>query len=81
LTVSIPFLGIVAYCGSYINNYLHYCGLTLATKTTEREVLYREYQELKNETQKVEQIRRSVAEIMQTESPERTARKSRDAEL
>ena len=53
----------------------------LTAKTAEQKAMHREYQVLKSETQKVEQIRRSVAEIMQVDSPERTARKSQDAEL
>jgi cell shape-determining protein MreC len=53
----------------------------LAAKTAERDSLYREYNSLKAETQKVEQIRRSVTDIMREESRERTSQKSMGAEL
>jgi predicted nucleic acid-binding Zn-ribbon protein len=52
-----------------------------AAKTAEKKALYTEYYALKDETQKVEQIRRSVADILHSESPERTSRKSRGTEL
>jgi hypothetical protein len=45
----------------------------------EKAVLDREYTTLKEETQKVEQIRRSVAEIVRSDEPKRTAKK-REAE-
>jgi hypothetical protein len=55
----------------------------LAAKTAEKDSLYRDYLKLKDETYKVEKIRASVKEIFQTETPERTAVKSKthDAEL
>ncbi|MFP3152948.1 MobA/MobL family protein [Lachnospiraceae bacterium ZAX-1] len=53
----------------------------LTAKTAERDSLYRQYDSLKNETQKVEQIRRSVAEIMREESWEKKPQKSRGMEL
>ena len=53
----------------------------LTAKTAEQKAMYREYQSLKSETQKVEQIRRSVTEIMQIKAPERTAAKKRHKEL
>jgi hypothetical protein len=53
----------------------------LGTKTTEKEVLYREYYKLKEETAKVEKIKKSVAEIMQVELRERKPAKSWGMEL
>jgi hypothetical protein len=53
----------------------------LTSKTTERDSLYREYNSLKTQTQKVEQIRRSVTDIMRDESRERTRQKSQGMEL
>ena len=50
----------------------------LGGKMSEKAVLDREYTTLKEETQKVKQIRRSVAEITQAESPERTSRIQQD---
>ena len=47
---------------------------------SEKAVLDREYAALKDETQKVEQIRRSVAEIMRSDARERTVTKKREAE-
>jgi K+ transporter len=42
----------------------------LAEKLKERDSLYREYYALKDETEKVEKIRRSIREIQKSESPE-----------
>ena len=53
----------------------------LSAKTAERDSLYREYTSLKDETQKVEQIRRSVREIIQSESSERKPKQTRGMEL
>ena len=53
----------------------------LSAKTGEKDALYREYYALKDETTKVEQIKRSVAEIMQAESPGRKPARSRGVEL
>jgi hypothetical protein len=50
-------------------------------KISERAALYREYETLKTETQKVEQIKRSVTDILRSESPERTQQKSRSMAL
>ena len=36
---------------------------------------------MKDETQKVEQIRRGIADILRTESPERTPTRTRGIEL
>ena len=47
---------------------------------SEKAVLDREYTALKEETQKVEQIRQSVAEIVRVEEPKHTA-KDRGMEL
>ena len=52
----------------------------LGGKMSEKAVLDREYTALKEETQKVEQIRRSVAEIVRVEEPKHTA-KDRGMEL
>ena len=48
----------------------------LTAKTAEQKAMYREYQMLKSETQKVEQIRRSVAEIVRSDSRERAGTRS-----
>ena len=48
-------------------------------KMSEKAVLDREYTVLKEETQKVEQIRRSNGEILRVDAPKRTAKK-REAE-
>jgi len=53
----------------------------LATKTAFRDSLYQDYYALKNETAKVEKIKRSVAEIMDSEKSERVLHKTRGAEL
>jgi predicted nuclease with TOPRIM domain len=50
----------------------------LVAKTAERNLLYREYDVLKNETAKVEKIRYSVKEILKAETPEQSLRKSQD---
>jgi hypothetical protein len=42
----------------------------LAEKTGERATLYRDYEKLKVETQKVEQIKRTVEQIMRVQEPE-----------
>jgi hypothetical protein len=42
----------------------------LGTKTSEKNVLNREYTLLKEETEKVEKIKRSVTEILHSETPE-----------
>ena len=52
----------------------------LGGKMSEKAVLDREYTTLKEETQKVEQIQRSVGEIMRGEEPKRITKK-REAEL
>jgi hypothetical protein len=52
-----------------------------AEKTAERAALYGEYEKLKTETQKVEQIKRSVTDILRSDSPERTPQKSRGVAL
>ena len=43
----------------------------LAVKTTEKDSQYREYYTLKDETAKVEKIKRSVAEILNSDTPGR----------
>ena len=43
----------------------------LGTKNAERDVLYREYTALKEDTAKVEKIKRSVRDILHSESTER----------
>jgi len=53
----------------------------LGGKMSEKAVLDREYTALKEETQKVEQIRRSVAEILHSNEPKRAVTKKREAEL
>jgi hypothetical protein len=57
----------------------------LAAKTAERDVLYREYENLKSETQNVEQIQRSVKDILHSDTtehlPERTGQKTWGMEL
>jgi hypothetical protein len=53
----------------------------LAAKIAGKDALYREYYALKNETQKVEQIKRSVADILRSDAPERAPQKSRGVEL
>jgi hypothetical protein len=54
-------------------------------KITEKDSLYREYYALKDETQKVEQIQRSVRDILHNDVPkhlsERTPKKSQGVEL
>jgi hypothetical protein len=50
-------------------------------KTAERAALCREYETIKAETRNVEQIRRSVADILRADSSERAPRKARGAEL
>jgi len=52
-----------------------------AGKTAERAALNREYETLKAETQKVEQIKRSVGDILKVESSERTQQRIRSVEL
>ena len=47
----------------------------VAAKTAEKDALYRYYYKLKDETAKVEKIKRSVAEIMSAESPGRATKK------
>jgi len=47
---------------------------------SEKAVLDREYTSLKEETQKVEQIRRSVGEILRGDAQERMVTKKREAE-
>ena len=44
----------------------------LGTKNAERDVLYREYTALKEDTAKVEKIKRSVRDILHSESTEQT---------
>ena len=53
----------------------------LAEKLAERDGLYAEYTKAKAETQKVEQIRRSVSEILHSEEPKRVPQKSRGMEI
>ena len=53
----------------------------LAAKTAEQETLYREYLSLKAETQKVEQIQRSVKDILASYESERTPTKRQDISL
>jgi len=53
----------------------------LVDKTAEQEVLYRQYDSLKNATQKVEQIRRSITEIMQSESQRTQPTRTQGMEL
>jgi hypothetical protein len=48
----------------------------LGTKTSEKNVLNREYTLLKEETQKVEKIQRSVNEILHSETPEQTTERT-----
>jgi hypothetical protein len=52
-----------------------------AAKIAERTALTLEYKKLKDETQKVEQIKRSVADILHSDTPERTQRKSQGVEI
>jgi len=52
----------------------------LATKAAEQDKLYREYVVLKSETAKVEKIKRSVTEILHSETPDRKTQKSRRME-
>jgi ATP-dependent exoDNAse (exonuclease V) alpha subunit len=53
----------------------------LAAKEVDKARLYQGYVKLKDETKKVEQIQRSVKEILHTETQERTRQKSRGMEL
>ena len=53
----------------------------LTAKTAESAALYQEYKMLRDETAKVKKIRRSVMEILHTETPERTRQKSGGVEL
>ena len=53
----------------------------LTEKTTEKNTLYREYHSLKDETARVEKIKRSVTEILRGETPERAPQKSRGMEI
>jgi hypothetical protein len=48
----------------------------LTTKTAEKEKLYQEYSILKEETAKVEKIKRSIAEILHSETPEQTTERT-----
>jgi hypothetical protein len=50
-------------------------------KTAERDVLYAQYDALKSETQKVENIKRGIDEILRGETAERTVQKERGVEL
>jgi len=52
-----------------------------AAKTAERAAINREYETLKTETQKVEQIKQSVADIIGRESSERTHTQRQRLEL
>jgi hypothetical protein len=49
----------------------------LGAKTAETEMLYKEYCALKDETAKVEKIKKSIADILRSESPERQPKKKR----
>ena len=51
------------------------------TKTTERKRLYAKYEALKNETAKVEKIRKSVYEIMRDETRRTQPTRTRGMEL
>lgn len=53
----------------------------LVAKTTESNTLYRDYLVLKDETAKVEKIRRSVGEIMREETAKMIPQKSQGMEL
>ena len=55
----------------------------LASKTAEKDTLYRDYYALKDETYKVEKIRASVKAILHNETPqpERAVKKSRGVEI
>jgi hypothetical protein len=48
----------------------------LAEKTAERAALYRDYEKLKTETQKVEQIKRTVEQIVKVDEPEQERHQS-----
>jgi len=53
----------------------------LAEKLETRDSLYRNYYALKDETEKVEKIQRSVREIQKSVSQERTTARARDMEI
>ena len=53
----------------------------LADKTAESAALYQEYKTLKDETAKVEKIKRSVADILHSDEPRQARQKSRGMEL
>ncbi|MDR0288397.1 MAG: hypothetical protein LBI03_11925 [Clostridiales bacterium] len=53
----------------------------LDAKTADKETLYREYEKLKGETTNVEKIKRSVTEILHSETLERTPKRTQDIEL
>ena len=53
----------------------------LAEKTAVKDALYIDYYKLKDDTAKIEKIQRSVKEILHSEMPERTQRKSQGLEL
>jgi hypothetical protein len=53
----------------------------LAAKTTEKEALYQEYYALKEETAKVEKIKRSVTEILKSERPGQATERARGVAL
>ena len=52
----------------------------LTAKTAESVSLYREYKTLKDETAKVEKIKRSVIDILHSDEPKREPQKSQDME-
>ena len=53
----------------------------LTTKNAEVNALYREYVKLKDETTKIEKIKRGVADILHSDEPKQTPQKSRGMEL
>ena len=53
----------------------------LANKTAMRDSLYQDYYTLKNETAKIEKIKRSVTEIMELEKADKMPQKSQKMEL
>jgi hypothetical protein len=52
-----------------------------ATKLAEKDALYREYYAVKEETAKVEQIRRGVTDILRSEAPGRSPKRAQGMEL
>jgi hypothetical protein len=53
----------------------------LSKKINEKSVLYREYYALKDETKKVEQIKRSVMDILHSDAPKQTPTRMRGLEM